>query len=198
MLKMRKGCTVPFPEQLSEAYEVAGNNIFANVGADKIEEILRHFVAFHDEALFFILELPTSLENETKSGEGEISSFHKDIYYMDGCTKEQAQSILAEVGDLLIHDGLCCFGFGCHVSGDEIMFEKYYVMTIFSRDIEKYKPFLEEHRIPKVDHLVTAWDTFSADHPGHSERYEINGKSVFDIPELFKERGIYLAERRNV
>ena len=48
----------------------------------------------------------------------------------------------------------------------------------------------------KVDNLVTAWDTFSQDTPGQSERYDFNGKTVFDLPEALKEWGIYLAETR--
>ena len=41
-------------------------------------------------------------------------------------------------GDLMINDGLCSFGFGCHESNDEIMFGKYNVTTIFSRNIGQY------------------------------------------------------------
>ena len=196
MMKMRKGCTVPFPEKLFEAYEVEGNSILANVGADKIEEMLLHFIFAHEEPQFFILELPANLANEEKIKEGTIDKFHEDVYYIDGCSPEQAQAILTEVGDVLINDGLCSFGFGCHKSGDEIMFGKYNVVTIFSRNIAGFESFFEKFHISRVDHLLTAWDTFSQDHPGISERYEANGKTVFDIPELLKDRGIYFAQRR--
>ena len=196
MLKMKKGCTVPFPEKLSEAYEVRGNSIIANVGADKIEEILQHFIAAHDELQFFILELPTNLNDEEKIMCGNINTLHNDVYYIDGCSKDETLTILSGVGDILINDGISSFGFGCHESGDEIMFGKYNVMTIFSSSIEKFEPFLEKHNIPKVDKLFTAWDMFSPEHPGNSERYVVNGKMVFDIPEMFVDWGIYLAERR--
>ena len=54
----------------------------------------------------------------------------------------------------------------------------------------------EAHEIEKADHLLTAWDTFTNDTPGQSERYDYKGKSVYDLPEELKEWGIYLAETR--
>ncbi len=59
-----------------------------------------------------------------------------------------------------------------------------------------YHAFFEAHEVPQVNGLVTAWDTFTASTPGESTRYEVKGKSVFDIPEQFKDWGMYLAERR--
>lgn len=196
MLKMKKGSAVPFPEKLYEAYEVRENSIAANVGADKIEEIIHHFIVAHDEPLFFILELPTNLNDEELTADGNIDTLHMDVYYIDGCSKDEALTVLLRAGDILINDGISSFGYGCHESGDEIMFGKYNVMTIFSRNIAMFEPFLKEHGVPKTDVLVTAWDTFSPEHPGNSERYELNGMTVFDIPEMFKDWGIYLAERR--
>ena len=52
------------------------------------------------------------------------------------------------------------------------------------------------HMIERKDNLVTAWDTFTKDTPGQSLRYEIDGKTVFDIPESLKDWNIYLAETR--
>lgn len=48
----------------------------------------------------------------------------------------------------------------------------------------------------KKSQLVTAWDTFSDDTPGQAERYDYNGKSVYDLPDVLKDWGIYLAETR--
>ena len=196
MLKMKKGCTVPFPEKLSEGYEVQENSIVANVGIDKIEKIIHNFIVMHDEPLFFILEIPTNLNNEEITENGNINTLHKDVYYIDGCSKDEALTILNRARDILINDGISSFGFGGHESGDEIMFGKYNVMTIFSHNIAVFGPFLEEHGISRSDDLITAWNTFSPEHPGNSVRYELNGTTVFDIPEMFKEWGIYLAEQR--
>ena len=135
MLHMIQGCRVPFPEKLSAEYVSEGNLITANVNAEDIEEIVKQFILMHKEPLFFILELPARLYDEVESRPGEIDTFHKDVYYIDGCTQEEALTILLRVGNLLIHDGLSSFGYGCHESGDEIMLEKYNVLTIFSRNI---------------------------------------------------------------
>ena len=96
----------------------------------------------------------------------------------------------------MINDGLCSFGFGCHQSNDEIMVGKYNVVSVFTQNKDTYDGFFEEHGIPFVGQLITAWDTFSQDNPGESFRVDTDGRSVYDIPEIFKDWGIYLAEQR--
>ena len=60
MLKLKKYCSVPFPEKLFEQYEVQDNMIIANVGTDKVMDMMLKFIGMHDEWLFFILEIPTN------------------------------------------------------------------------------------------------------------------------------------------
>ena len=38
----------------------------------------------------------------------------------------------------------------------------------------------------KDSDLIVAWDIFTKETPGRCERFEINGKSVFDIPEMLR------------
>lgn len=196
MLKFRKGCMVPFPEKVHEGYEINNNRIIANIDADKIEDLLLAFIKMHNEPLFFILEIPSKQNDEVEIKSGIVESFHKDIYYIDGCTQEEAFVIVSRIGKLLVNDGLSAFGFGCHFSQDEIVIGKYNVVTIYSQDIEKYNTLLEKHKIKHVDKIVTAWDTFTQNNPGKSERIETDGKDIFDIPEMFADWGIYLAEQR--
>ena len=196
MLVLRAGCRVPFPEKLLEEYMLTENQIIANISADKIRTVMEHFICIHEEPLFFILELPSKQYDEKEIRPGVVEKLHKDVYYIDGCTNEEALTILLRVGDLMINDGLCSFGFGCHESNDEIMFGKYNVTTIFSRNITQYISFMAEHGIAKSEHIVTAWDTFSQEHPGSSERIDTDGKDVFSIPEMFADWGIYKAEQR--
>lgn len=196
VLKLKAGSKVTSSQLLYEGYEVGENHITANVGIDKIEKIMRHFVAMHDEPQFFILELPASKDDETEVAPGVVRVLHKDIYYIDGCSREEALAIMSRVGNLLFNDGLSAFGYGGHESGDEIMFGKYNVLTIYSQSIEKYDGFFEAHEIEKTDNLITAWDTFSQEQPGTSEKYELDGKTVYDIPAQFEEWGMYLAEQR--
>ena len=196
MLNLRKGCKVPFPERLEEGYEIAGNRITANISSDKIEQVMAHFICIHREPMFFILELPSNQADETEVRPGVVAAFHKDVFYIDGCSTEKALTILSRIGELAINDGLCAFGFGGHESQDEIMFGKYNVTTIFSKDISKFDGFFEEHNITKIDNLVLAWDTFSKDNPGQCEKVVTEGQDVYSIPDQFADWGIYKAEQR--
>lgn len=195
-MQIKKGCWVPYPEKLKEAYEIGDNMIIANVGVDHIEQVMQQFIAMHDEPLFFILELPAKLADEVQVRPGVVEKLHKDIYYIDGCSQEEALTIMLRAGDLLFNDGLSAFGYGGHVSEDEIMFGKYNVLTIYSKQIQAYKGLFEANHIVETTKLVTAWDTFSTEHPGRSSVYKQNEKDIFSIPEQFKEWGMYHAEQR--
>lgn len=196
MLKLRKGCKVPFPEKLSEGYAYIDSYFSANVNADKIEMLLAHFIAIHNEPIFFILELPSKQDDEVEICPGVVEALHKDVYYIDACTQEEALAILNITYEVLINDGLCSFGFGCHESHDEIMVGKYNVVSVYTQNKNTFDGFFEEHEIQYVNKLLTAWDTFTQDSPGESSRVDTDGKSVYDIPDVFKDWGIYLAEQR--
>ena len=196
MLVLRAGCKVPFPEKLFEEYMLMENQIIANISADKIKAVMEHFICIQEAPLFFIIELPSKQYDEKEIRPGVVEKLHKDVYYIDGCSNAEALTILLRIGDLMINDGMCSFGFGCHESNDEIMFGKYNVATIFSRNITQYINFMADHEIAKSKQIVTAWDTFSQDHPGRSERIATDGKDVFSIPEMFADWGIYKAEQR--
>lgn len=196
MLTLRNGCKVPFPEKLCEEYMLEDDRIIASISADKISDVMGHFICIHNEPIFFILELPSNCDDEQEIQPGIVEKLHNDVYYIDGCTIEEALTILIRIGDLMINDGLCSFGFGGHESTDEIMFGKYNVTTIFSKSIKRYVDFMAEHDIPKADRIITAWDTFSSKNPGSSERIYTDGKDVYSIPEMFADWGIYKAEKR--
>lgn len=207
MLKMRKGSAVPHPEKLRPSYQIEGKLfpddpaetrqvISANIDDDQMLPALRRFIEMHDEPLFFILEIPTRQQDESANKWGRVEKLHNDVYYIDGCDAAKALDILREIGEIVISDGLCQFGFGCHYSGDEIMIGKYNVATLFVRDPAVYRDFFGALGIPETDKLITAWETFSRWHPGDSIRCPVNGKDIFDIPEILKNKGIYFAERR--
>lgn len=196
MLQMKKGCSVPFPEKLSEQYEIHENRIVANVGTDKVKNMMLEFIDMHSEWLFFILEIPTNWNDELKGESGELISRHKDVFYIDGCSQEKVKSILLDIGDLLIDDGMNCFGFGGHESSEEILFDKYNVMTIYTQNPENYEDFLKKYNITKIEDLITAWDTFSKENYGETGICEIDGVDIYSIPDNYKEHGMYFAERR--
>lgn len=181
---------------INEGFEIQEYVIFANVNADKQAKVIEHFICIQEEPLFFILEVPTNELVELEIGNGVIEQLHKDIYYMDGCTKQEALTVLNRYSEILINDGICKFGFASHKSGDELMVEKYGVVTIQSSKIKKYKEFYLEHDINQIDDLKTAWDNFNEDTPGICEIYSIDGKTVYSIIDALQNWGIYFDERR--
>lgn len=197
MLNLVKGHQVSLVENLFESFtKLTKHHLMANVHAEKILEVFQHFIVIHDEPLFFILELPVSIDREKVIAKNIIKESHKNVYYIDGCSREECLALLIRYGDLLVNDGLSKFGFGGHKSHDEIMLDSYNVVTIYSKELSKFNDFFEPHNIQFVEELVTAWKTFSKTSPGISEIYESNGKTVYDLPTELAEWGIYLAETR--
>lgn len=193
VLDMVKGCQVPFPERLFEGCEIGTRYIRMLLDAGRIPLALEKFLELRRrEQVFIILELPTNQKEEPEPER----VLHKDIYYLDGCSQEQALSLLEEYGELLIQDGMSAFGFGGHELGDEIMVEKYNLVTLWSRRPVKFRPLLEELGLPEQQHLVTAGETFDQEHPGQCQMITLNGITVYDLPEMLKDRGLYFAERR--
>ena len=197
MLNLVKGHRVSLVENLFESFtKLTEHYLMANVHAEKILEVFQHFITIHDEPLFFILELPVSIDREKVIAKNIINESHMDVYYIDGCSIEECLVLLIRYGDLLVNDGLSKFGFAGHKSHDEIMLDSYNVVTIYSKELSKFNDFFEPHNIQFVEELVTASETFSETSPGISEIYESNGKTVYDLPEELAEWGIYLAETR--
>lgn len=196
MLKMIKGCKIYSADMLNEEYKADEFALIANVNADKILDVFIDFIERQSSLLFFILELPTNENDEKRLRADDSSPIHKDIYYIDGLSTEQALKLLDNYADLLINDGLSSFGFGAQDNNAEIMSDKYNIVTLWSKSIGKYNDFFENYNIHKTDNLVTAWDTFSAEKPGEIFLYRIGDKSVYSLAEDLKAWGIYLAEQR--
>ncbi len=197
MLHSAQGYKVSGHNLLEEGYRLTSDVSFeSNVDADKIIGVLQHYIVMHDEPMFFILELPASFDKEQKPENGILQETHTEIYYIDGCTVDECLVLLDRFGDLLINDGMSEFGFGCHSFKDEIMVRKYNIITIYAKDTDEFEGFFEAHEIEKKDGLITAWNTFTPDSPGECSRYICKEKSVYDIPEMLKDWGIYLAETR--
>ncbi|MBQ6065222.1 MAG: hypothetical protein IJK89_00230 [Clostridia bacterium] len=195
-LKLKAGAKITAPALLFEGFEIKDGRITANVSAYKIEAVMQHFILIHPEPLFFILELPSNADDETERAPGIVDALHTDVWYLDGCSQQHALAILQRFGGLLCQDGLSSFGFGGHESGDEILSGKYNVLTVFGRELSRYADFFSLHGIEETDGLFTAWDTFSAETSGESNRVEQDGITVFDIPAQLNDYGIYLAKRR--
>lgn len=196
MLEMKKGCKVARDNILCEQYQIFDNSIIANVNVSKIEEVFQHFIAIQQERLFFILEIPSNENDEIKLRKDNSAPMHKDIYYIDGLTSEQALVLLMRYGDLLINDGLCQFGFGVHDDSAELMSNRYNILELWTNDIGYYRDFFAVHDIPQTEKIVTAYDTFSEEASGQCSCVEINGLNTYDLPRELADWGIYFAEQR--
>ena len=196
MLNMIKGCRINDPSILFEGYEQIDTGYVANVDADNIRSIFESFIKLHNELCFVILEVPTNVKEESALKSDGTQRLHKDVYYLDGLTPERAVEFLNVFGEWLIHDGLSSFGIGMHSGANEIMLEKYNIITIYTRTPHKYSNFFEAQGIQELTELKTAWDYFTADTPGDSFLYTYRGKNIYDIVEHLKQYGLYFAERR--
>lgn len=200
MLEMKECCKVPFPEKLFEEYEVRETAIYANVNTSKVLEMMKRFIQMHDKPLFFILELPCKEDDGGITEEKILTNTNDDydVYFIDGLDAKQATQCIDALGDFLVKDGMNTFGIGGHESHEEILFGKYNVMTIYTKNADSYSDFLHGFGIKKTDNLVTAWDTFDPEHLGECECYvsKETGKTIYDIPEAYKEYGMYLYEAR--
>ena len=196
MIELKECCKVPFPEKLFEKYEIEKNAIYANINVSKIIPMMKRFIDIHSEPLFFILELPCKAEEDGITESKVLYNMNDDfdIYFIDNLDSEQACQCLDALGEFLTKDGMNRFGIGGHKSQEEILFGKYNVMTIFTENQDKYKDFLDSFGIEKTDNLITAWDTFDKSHGGECSLYvsKETGKTIYDIPEAFKEYGMYL------
>lgn len=183
---------------LKNAYFVTGEGSFAALlSAEKLAGFISAFTELIPEPVFFFLELPCSPEEEKELRATEDDPFHYKLYYLDNCTRPVIRALLKDYGSMLINDGICRFGFGGNVSGDEIYVQSYKVMSLYCSDKDrtrKAEALLKEQGAEKVSQLITPWDIISKDNPGYCARAEEDGISPYDLPDMFKKAGMYYAE----
>ena len=194
MLEMIKGCRVDDPSILFEGYERTDSGFAANVDADKLQRLFEGFIRLHNEDCFVILEVPTNASEEFQA---EFDgTFHNDVFYLDGLTPERAIAFLNAYGQWLINDGISIFGIGIHSGGNEMLLDKYNVVTVYTKNEQKYHGFFEKYGINQVPQLMTAWDYFTEYTPGDSYAYTYKGMNIYGLVVHLKQYGLYFAVRR--
>ena len=131
MFQTAAGVTVPFPEKLSEQYELDGNTITANLSFEKLSDFVHSFYAELDEPLFL------AIHPDAESDE---------VWYLDGMTKKQLTMILDGYGELLYQDGLSAFAIGSLTTEEELFVQKYKVLSIYSETAKRFVPLLKKVR----------------------------------------------------
>lgn len=196
--KMAKGASVPFPKSAKEGYQmikdVRSCSFIVNIGLDKLKTLLSDYLEGLQEPLFFILEIPTHKDVEATLRKNNNEPFHSDVLYIDGCSKEKIKNILEQYGELLLHDGMVCFGIASHVTHDELYVGKYKTTNLH---VFEYDPsgLLERLQIPKAEKLETVWNTFSKDLPGEAKILR-DCETIYDMAEQLKKEGLYFYEHR--
>ena len=106
-------------------------------------------------------------------------------------TKKQLTMILDGYGELLYQDGLSAFAIGSLATEEELFVQKYKVLSIYIPHISRFVKLLERFGVTRTGRLVTAWDTFSEEHPGEAQRLEIAGQTVPDMIHELQKIGMY-------
>lgn len=176
MFQTAAGVTVPFPDKLREQYQLDGDTITCNLSFEKLSDFIHAFYAALTEPLFLAIH-PDAEQDE--------------VWYLDGMTKKQLTMILDGYGELLLQDGLSAFAIGSLATEEELFVQKYKVLSIYSPRIGRFAKLLERFGVTRTDRLVTAWDTFSKEHPGEAQRLEIAGQTVPDMIRELQKIGMY-------
>ena len=193
MFQTAPGVTIPFPEKIQVQFQVyEGQSIQANISFEKLKFLLTEFYQSLPEPLFFVLQLPLSIQEERQLGYDKI--LHQEVCYLDGQTRNQIDSILNSYGEILLEDGISQFAIASHVNHEEIFIQKYKLTDLYSLSPRHFIPLLQRYGITETDYLFTVWDTFSQETPGECRRISMKGLDVYDIEERLKEQGMYRAK----
>jgi hypothetical protein len=192
MFQTAPGVTIPFPEKIQEQFQVyEGQSIRANISFEKLKSLLTEFYQSLPEPLFFVLQLPLSIQEERQLGHDKI--LHQEVCYLDGQTRDQMDSILNTYGQILLEDGMSQFAIASHVNHEEIFIQKYKLTDLYSPSPRRFIPLLQRYGLTETDRLFTVWDTFSQETPGECRRISIQGLDAYAIAERLKEKGMYRA-----
>lgn len=195
-----KGNHVPIIDGIIEGYSIVEINglfqITINVSAENIDNIFQRLCKKVKTPGFLLLEHGTNANTEKQLRKSDSDPFHKDVYYLDGLGWESFLNLYHEYSELLINDGEINFGFGSHMVTDEVFVGPYKIFTIFTEEVEKYIEVLSDLEFERLEDLRTVWDNFSESAPGARMIIKHNGIDIYEMIELFKKEGLYLAERR--
>ena len=124
MFQTAPGVTIPLPERIQEQFQVyEGQSIQANISFEKLKPLITEFYQSIPEPLFFVLQIPLSIQEERQLGHDRI--LHQEVCYLDGQTRDQIDSILNLYGQILLEDGISQFAIASHSNDEEIFIQKY-------------------------------------------------------------------------
>ncbi len=188
VFRVAQGIRIPDIQGIHSAYELKKNEeewLFTIVlDAPRIPAFLQDYCEILPEPGYFTLELPAKKENVY------------DIYYVDGCTRPVLQAIVKRYGDLLAEDGYVRFGFAAHDTPEQIYVSDLKTIQIYTLFPGLVKNLLEKYGILEEKTCKKLWDILSDQNPCELIHLEVEEESIFDLPELLSDAGIYLAGQR--
>ena len=189
MFQTASGVTIPFPEKIREQFQVfEGRAIRANISFGKLKFLLTEFYHSLPEPLFFVLQLPLSIQEERQLGHDKI--LHQDVCDLDGQTQNQIDFILNLYGQILLEDGISQFAVASHTSREELFIKKYKLIELYSPSPRRFVPLLQRNGLTETARLFT----FSQTTPGKCRRIAMDGLDVYVIAERLKKLGMYRAK----
>lgn len=165
-----------------------------NISFEKLKPLLKDFYHNIDEPVFVAIHVPLSRKEEGEMKQDGRSILHEEVLYMGEAKKEQVDKILYDYGDIILNDGMSKFAVASIPSKDEIFIEKYKITYLYGRDLDKHTELMKKYSIRETESLVTAWDTFSPEHPGRCSRIDINGIDIYYVVNELKKLGMYRAK----
>ncbi len=183
--KLCQGVSLRTTGDAVSAFAVSGENMNGLLSAELIVPAAKAFIRTVSEPVFFFLELPC------EGSEGY------EVYYLDNCTKKVAYAVVERFGELLANDGLSRFGFGSNATDEEIYFEDYQEFSAYVRQPKELVQSLEKLGAQKTDGFTTLWDLLSDENVGCLSAVELDGETVFDIPDSLKGAGMYKVKEEN-
>lgn len=172
------------------------SEITINVSAEKIEATYLGLCRLVRQPAFGLVEIPTNQKAELLLRTSPTDPFHVDVYYYDRMTYENHTGLIKAYSPFFVNDGQITFGYGSHEGYDEVYVGRYKVFSIYTDDPAKYIRFLEWNTYERREPLRTVFDNFSEATPGMTASTTFEGKTIYDLVEVFTRGGFYMAERR--
>ncbi len=176
-----QGVDVDIPSDLGSYIVKEPEGFTGSLSAELIPKAVNAFLEAVPEPVFFFIELPEDVDDYA-------------LYYLDNCTREVAFAVMKRFGDLLVQDGVSRFGFGSNKTGDELYFKDYQEFMLYSQKPALYHTALSELGAVMTDDrekAVFLGDLISKKNEGTLTAVELNGETVFDIPEALENAGMY-------
>ncbi len=182
-IRLIHGVSVKDIKMIGRQYRLLGGTLELTLSAEDYGSFFDKAVGMLKEPVFFFIETPKSPDSE-----------EYETYYLDNCTLPVAKAILKRYSGILYSDGVIRFGFGSHISGDEIYMQEYQLVRIYSDMIPGYEKIVRELGYERNDGTKTIWDVLSDKNVGERESVECDDETYADIIENLSELGMYMAK----